>query len=89
MFRSRAERQQPGAESSLAGKQRCSSDNGSRPERSGRWRCGEIGSAMTAEWAFSEKGASIVNRLFYAIGCGFVVFDNISQDVEYRLLQER
>lgn len=54
--------------------------SGQRPETQSTG--GEIWARMAAQMSFGEKGASIVNRLFYAISGVFAIRGDIRPNVE-------
>jgi hypothetical protein len=37
---------------------------------------------VTAQGAVGEKGAGVVNRVFDAVGCVFILFRDVGPDVE-------
>jgi len=53
---------------------------GQRPETQ-RTGC-EVGTGMAAHGRFGNKRASVVNRLFYAVGGVFAVIGNVTPDVK-------
>jgi len=60
---------------------------GQRPETKGT-AC-KVWSDVTAHGTFGNKGASVVDRSFYAVGGFFVVIGNVGPDIEYVRFGER